>query len=87
MVEGLRHPAATSNRLRVTTVLNAVGKRGPFLGNTLAVLCTFLFSACVRYMFQTGTETDKCAARTHARTGRDGGRQRHRQTRAGACNS
>eukprot|EP01147_Barroeca_monosierra_P010647 gene10647-2761_t len=37
-VEGLRHPAATSNRLRVTTVLNAVGKRGPFLGNSLAVI-------------------------------------------------
>ena len=44
MVEGLRHPAATSNRLRVTTVLNAVGKRGPFLGNTLAVLSVMFHS-------------------------------------------
>ncbi|EGD72407.1 hypothetical protein PTSG_00427 [Salpingoeca rosetta] len=44
VVEGLRHPAATSNRLRVTTVLNAVGKRGPFLGNTLAVLSVMFHS-------------------------------------------
>ena len=36
--EGLRHPAATSNRLRVNTVLNAVTKRGPFMGNTLGVI-------------------------------------------------
>eukprot|EP00045_Choanoeca_perplexa_P000290 m.13662 g.13662 ORF g.13662 m.13662 type:complete len:225 (+) comp10201_c0_seq1:114-788(+) len=38
IIEGLRHPAATSNRLRVNTVLNAVQKRGPFLGNTLGII-------------------------------------------------
>eukprot|EP00730_Choanoeca_flexa_P017411 TRINITY_DN8386_c0_g1_i5.p1 TRINITY_DN8386_c0_g1~~TRINITY_DN8386_c0_g1_i5.p1 ORF type:complete len:221 (+),score=31.95 TRINITY_DN8386_c0_g1_i5:97-759(+) len=38
IVEGLRHPAATSNRLRLNTVLNAVQKRGPFLGNTLGII-------------------------------------------------
>jgi import inner membrane translocase subunit TIM23 len=41
IIEGLRHPAATSNRLRVNTVLNAVQKRGPFLGNTLGVISAF----------------------------------------------
>lgn len=44
VVEGLRHPAATSNRLRVTTALNAMGKRGPFLGNTLAVISVMFHS-------------------------------------------
>jgi hypothetical protein len=38
VVEGLRHPAATSARLKLNTVLNAVQKRGPFLGNTLGVI-------------------------------------------------
>eukprot|EP00055_Hartaetosiga_balthica_P003072 m.6349 g.6349 ORF g.6349 m.6349 type:complete len:232 (+) comp2582_c0_seq1:150-845(+) len=36
--EGLRNPAAVTNRIKVNTILNAVGKRGPFLGNTIATL-------------------------------------------------
>lgn len=38
LLEGLRHKEAVSARLRLTTVLNAVTKRGPFLGNRMGVL-------------------------------------------------
>eukprot|EP00051_Salpingoeca_urceolata_P026752 m.478499 g.478499 ORF g.478499 m.478499 type:complete len:210 (+) comp21153_c0_seq1:1904-2533(+) len=38
IAEGLRHPEATNLRLKISTVLNAAGKRGPFLGNSLGVL-------------------------------------------------
>ena len=37
-VEGMRHRDATTHILRINTVLNAVTKRGPFLGNSLAVI-------------------------------------------------
>lgn len=38
LAEGLRHKEATSYRLQLTTVLNAVTKRGPSLGNRIGVL-------------------------------------------------
>lgn len=47
VVEGLRHPAATTNRLRINTVLNAVTKRGPYLGNTLGVLGAWAAKICM----------------------------------------
>jgi hypothetical protein len=34
----MRHVEATSTRLRINTVLNAVTKRGPFIGNSFAVV-------------------------------------------------
>ena len=37
-IEGIRHPAATSGRLKVTTVLNGVTKRGPAVSNSLGVV-------------------------------------------------
>lgn len=41
-VEGIRHPAATTTRLKINTVLNAVTKRGPALGNAAGVVaCMF----------------------------------------------
>eukprot|EP00042_Codosiga_hollandica_P051578 m.636340 g.636340 ORF g.636340 m.636340 type:complete len:211 (-) comp58308_c0_seq1:165-797(-) len=38
LYEGLRHPEATSARLKINTVLNGITKRGPMVGNSFAIL-------------------------------------------------
>ena len=37
--EGLRNPDAKTSRLKINSVLNACGRRGPFLGNSFGVVC------------------------------------------------
>lgn len=36
--EGLKHREANTIKLRINTVLNGMTKRGPFLGNSFAVI-------------------------------------------------
>ena len=36
--EGLTNPEATTNRLRFNSVLNALTRRGPFVGNNAGIL-------------------------------------------------
>ena len=38
LYEGLKHPEGNTLRLRINAVLNGVTKRGPALGNSLAVI-------------------------------------------------
>ena len=47
LVEGLKHPEGTTMRLRFNTVLNGVTKRGPAIGNSLAVIGMFCFKCFV----------------------------------------
>lgn len=44
--EGLRSPHAITARLKLNSVLNSVTRRGPFLGNSLAVLGAWTARAC-----------------------------------------
>ena len=37
-LEGSKHREATTTRLRINTILNGITKRGPLLGNSLAVV-------------------------------------------------
>lgn len=37
-MEGMRNPDAVTRRLRINSVLNAVTRRGPFVGNFSAVI-------------------------------------------------
>ncbi len=36
--EGIRHPEARTFRTRMNRIINGCTRRGPFLGNTLAVI-------------------------------------------------
>lgn len=38
LAEGLKHSEARTYRLRMNSILNGCTRRGPFLGNNLAVL-------------------------------------------------
>jgi hypothetical protein len=37
-IEGNKHREATTTRLRINTILNGITKRGPLMGNSLAVV-------------------------------------------------
>eukprot|EP00123_Amoebidium_parasiticum_P022763 comp9445_c0_seq1/m.4500 comp9445_c0_seq1/g.4500 ORF comp9445_c0_seq1/g.4500 comp9445_c0_seq1/m.4500 type:complete len:207 (-) comp9445_c0_seq1:584-1204(-) len=50
LAEGLRNPDATTRRLKINSVLNAVTRRGPFVGNfsaVLALMYTFMDEAII----------------------------------------
>ena len=45
--EGIRNPDVNTTRLRFNSVLNSMTRRGPFLGNSLGVICTTSSFACL----------------------------------------